>query len=237
MLVLPFLEFRLAPMNDARPADIMMHRFRYAVKYALAPLLYRHAPFGLAPERLAVYLNCLLERADVEGDVAEIGCNIAGTAVIASQIVERFSPEKFYICYDTFKGFVDDQFDLDVTKGTPKRLRRYFSANSAKLAKRILCLHGRNDVLLVQGDATTLPDDRLRESYSVILVDVDLSEPTYEILTRFFPRLSVGGAILVDDCVEGNGDWKAIIGYRRFCIEQGLEEHYRYGFGVVVKSK
>jgi O-methyltransferase len=213
-----------------------MYRFRYAVKYMLAPVLYRHAPFGLAPERLAIYLNCLLEKSHVPGDVAEIGCNIAGTAVIASKIVERFSPQKSYICYDTFQGFVDDQFDVDLTAGTPGSLRKYFSANSEKLAKRILRLHGRNDVVLVKGDATKLTTQQLRDKYSVILLDVDLSEPTYKILELFYPRLSSGGVILIDDCIEGNDDWKAIIGYRRFCAEQKLAEEYRYGFGIVSKS-
>lgn len=213
----------------------MMHHLRYAVKYILAPILYRHAPFGLVPERLAVYLNCLLEKAEVPGDVAEIGCNLAGTSIIGSKIVEKFTPQKLYICYDTFEGFIDDQFDVDEIKGTPSKLRRYFSSSSEKLVKRILHLHGRKDVVLVKGDATKLSAEQLRNNYSVILLDVDLSDPTYKILTLFYPRLSRGGVILVDDCIEDHDDWKAIIGYKKFCTEQGLEELYQYGFGVVAK--
>ncbi len=211
------------------------HRVRYIVKYLLAPILYRHAPFGLAPERLAVYLNCLLDKAGVSGDVAEVGCNLAGTAIIASKIVQKFSPEKSYVCYDTFEGFLNEQFDADVSKGMPRGLRKYFSANSEKLVKRILSLHGRKEVILVKGDATKLRPPQLRYHYSVVLLDVDLSEPTHDILELFYPRLSSGGVILVDDCIQGNGWWKAIVGYKRFCAEHNLEEDYRYGFGVITK--
>jgi hypothetical protein len=214
----------------------MLHHIKFAVKYLLAPILYRHAPFGLAPERLAIYLSCLLEKFDVAGDVAEIGCNICGTSVIASSIVHRYSPNKQYICYDTFGGFVDEQFDSDVEKGTAPHLRRFFSANSERLARRILKIHDRNDVIFVKADATKLRDSQLRDSYSVILIDVDLSGPTYEILKLFYPRLVKRGIILVDDCIEGHPDWKAIDGYRKFCKEVSIGENYTFGFGIVEKG-
>ena len=65
--------------------------------------------------------------------------------------------------------------------------------------------------------------------------DVDLSDPTYQILNLFYPRLSSRGVILVDDCVDGNEDWRAVIGYRKFCVEHKLEESYRYSFGIITK--
>ncbi len=86
----------------------MLNYIRYVGKSILVPLLYyRYAPFGLAPERLAIYISSLIEKADVPGDVAEVGCNLGGTAVIASKVVEKYSKRKSYICYDTFGGFVD----------------------------------------------------------------------------------------------------------------------------------
>jgi hypothetical protein len=68
-------------------------------------------------------------------------------------------------------------------------------------------------------------------------LDVDLAEPTYEGLRRFWPRLSPGGIILVDDCRDcAEQRWLARIGYERFCQENGLTPKMRYGFGIVEKS-
>jgi hypothetical protein len=67
----------------------MKEMLRVAAKKALAPLIYRFPPFGLQPERLATYLHSLLERQDLPGDVAEIGCNLGGTSAIAARMLKR----------------------------------------------------------------------------------------------------------------------------------------------------
>ena len=97
-------------------------------------------------------------------------------------------------------------------------------------------MHDCRDVLLVEGDITKIDDRLLSDNYSVVLLDVDLSEPTYIALKRFYPRLSKGGVILIDDCrQDGNQRWKANLGYQRFCQENGLTAEIRNGFGVVEK--
>ncbi len=83
----------------------------------------------------------------------------------------------------------------------------------------------------MQGDVTTIPDALLPQSCSAVLLDVDLTEPTYVALKRFWPRMAPGGVILVDDCQE-KSSWKARVGYSRFCEEAGLEQNYRYGMGL-----
>jgi hypothetical protein len=119
----------------------MKEMLRVAAKKALAPLIYRFPPFGLQPERLATYLHSLLERQDLPGDVAEIGCNLGGTSAIAAP----------------------------------------------------------------------------------------------HALQRFWPRMVAGGAaIYVDDC-PADYDWKARIGYEKFCGEAGLTPRYEYGLGVLYK--
>jgi O-methyltransferase len=206
---------------------------KHAIKYILAPVIYRQPPFGLEPARLGVYLWYLLERTSVCGDVAEIGCHLGGTAIIASQVVRKYSSKKAYVCYDTFGGFVDEQFSLDSPRGTPSNLRTHYSSNSELLVRKILRLHGCQDVQLVRGDATKLEDGQLKEKYSVILIDVDLSEPVYLTLKKFYPKLSKGGIILVDDCDEDNVVWKAREGYSRFCHEMGFQEKIKVGLGII----
>jgi predicted O-methyltransferase YrrM len=110
-----------------------------------------------------------------------------------------------------------------------------FSANSVKLVRKILEQHGCGDIRLVQGDATKLAPEDL-SYYSVVLTDVDLSEPSYEIMKIFWPRLVPGGIMLCDDCVKRRG-WLAIDGYRKFCTEMQLPEEYYHGLGIIRKPE
>jgi hypothetical protein len=212
----------------------MKEMMRVAAKKALAPLIYKFPPFGLQPERLATYLHSLLERKELPGDVAEIGCNLGGTSAIAARMLKRVGWKNRYICYDTFGGFVPEQFDNDVERGTEASRRGMFASNSVGLVRKILDQHGVPEVELVAGDITTIADDRLSPAYSVVLLDIDLADPTYIALERFWPRMVAGGAIYVDDCPAGY-NWKARIGYEKFCGEAGLTPRYEYGLGVLYK--
>jgi predicted O-methyltransferase YrrM len=209
-------------------------QFKKLARSALAPLLYRYPPFTLAPERLYLFLHCLIETRDVPGAVVEIGCNLGGTAIIARKMLHRLGMAKRYICIDTFDGFVESQFAADAARGTPASDRTLFAGNSRVLVGRIMDQHGCDDVTLIEGDITTLPAAELPDTCSVVLVDVDLTEPTLVALQRFWPRLARGGMILVDDCAE-HSSWKARIAYTRFCENEGLTPDFRYGMGLLVK--
>jgi O-methyltransferase len=139
-----------------------------------------------------------------------------------------------YICYDTFNGFVEQHFESDVKRGMPADRQSMFAANSQRLVRKILDRHGASNVELVAGDITKVKDADLAAAYSVVLLDIDLADPTYEALKTFWPRLSAGGVIYVDDCPE-NYSWKARLGYQKFCQEAGLSEKYAYGLGVLDK--
>jgi predicted O-methyltransferase YrrM len=210
---------------------LQLKRFARAT---LAPIVYRYPPFALAPERLYLFLHHLVQTKDVPGPVVEIGCNLGGTTIIAKQMMDRIGIRKRYICIDTFDGFVGNQYATDVALGTPQADRHMFSGNSRELVAKILAQHGCSGVDLIEGDVTALPDALLPPDCSLVLADVDLTEPTLVALRRFWPRLSAGGAILVDDCAERTS-WKARIGYSRFCTEAGLPETYQYGMGLLNK--
>lgn len=205
---------------------------RYAVKRTLAPVIYKHPPFGLQPERLYVWLDALEQTRNLTGDVVEVGCNMAGTTVIAQKMLVQTGVEKRYVCIDTFGGFIEQQFSSDAKAGTPQHKLRDFSANSMSLVKAVLKQHGVRGVELVQADICSC--ESLPDRIAACLHDVDLSEPTYRGLMKIYPRLVPGGIICVDDCPEAY-DWKARDGYIRFVTEVGLPQRYRYGMGLVQK--
>ncbi|MGE0751230.1 MAG: TylF/MycF/NovP-related O-methyltransferase [Variibacter sp.] len=210
------------------------YQLKRMARHALVPLLYRYPPFALTPERLYLFLHHLVETKDVPGAVIEIGCNLGGTAVIAKQMMDRLGIDKPYICIDTFDGFIEEQFAADVALGTPAGDETMFSGNSKELVAKIMKRHRAGDIALVQGDVMQIPDRLLPDQCSVVLLDVDLTEPSYVALNRFWPRLMPGGAILVDDCQE-SCSWKARLGYSRFCEENGIAQEYRYGMGLLYR--
>lgn len=211
----------------------MLHAMRAVAKRTLAPLIFRYPPIGLKPQRMAIYLTELLERSGMDGDVAEVGCSVGGTAIFACQALRNVGWRGDYVCFDTFGGFVEEQYQADVAQGLRPTKRHLFSANSIELVRKITDQHGRSDIRLVQGDATKLADDQLGR-YVAVLADIDLSEPSYQVMKRFWPRLMPGGIMMCDDCVEDRA-WLAREGYEKFCHEQGVEPEYRYGLGIVRK--
>lgn len=208
---------------------------RTMMKTAFAPLIYRYPPVGLKEARLAVYLQGLLDRVGMQGDVAEIGCNVGGTSIVAYRALMQAGWTGRYTCFDTFGGFIPDQFAVDAEQGTTASKLTLFSANSVGLVRKILRQHKAEAIQLVQGDATKLKPEQLGR-YAVVLADIDLAEPSYEVMKLFWGRLLPGGIMFCDDCVE-NRSWLAIDGYRKFCAEFGLPEEYAYGLGIVRKPR
>lgn len=206
-------------------------------KTTFSKVLFRYPPtgFGIHPERLYNYLDTLHRYRNVDGLILETGCNLGGTAILAYKFLQNIGVEKSYVCIDTFEGFLHSQFDNDLHYGMSETYRHAYSANSVRLTRKILDQHGCKDVKLIRGDIVTMPSDNLPNRISVCLLDVDLSEPTYQGLKKIYERMSPGGKILIDDCPP-DSHYKARLGYQKFVKEAGLEEKYEFGMGVIIKA-
>jgi O-methyltransferase len=200
-------------------------------KRILRSLIYRFPPIMIAPERLYLWMDTLIQTQRVPGDVLEVGCYLGGTAAVANKMLRNLSARKRYLVVDTFEGFVAEQWTEDQALGTPGRLKKHFSLNSTELARWVLDRHGGEEVEIIKGDIVALSEDSLPGQVSACLLDVDLSEPIQKGLERVYPRLQPGGVIIVDDC--GDDEYKARIGYERFVRSAGLPEEYKFGAGIV----
>jgi O-methyltransferase len=221
-----------------QPGEAVVKRLvRGAVARYRPALLYRNPASSLQPERLYLFLDTLWRTRRVDGAVLEVGCWLGGTSAIASGLLQRTGYGKRYVCIDTFSGFVPEQFDRDREHGTPEDSRRLFTATSLQMVRTLLDHWGRPEVELVQGDIVSLPDELLPDKIAACLLDVDLDLPTYEALARIYPRLSLNGTILVDDCPERTPWAGARVAYKRFVEENGLPERYEMGMGVIVRDE
>ncbi|MEP3387666.1 MAG: TylF/MycF/NovP-related O-methyltransferase [Reichenbachiella sp.] len=213
-----------------------MNFIKLKAKEVLAPFIYKRLNSGLQPERLYYYLHTIINKKEIEGGILEIGCHLAGTSIIAKNMISKLGYDKSYECLDTFGGFVKEQFDNDALKyKVPNRDGRFFSANSKKLVQKILKIHSREDIKLIQGDIASFDVQKLSTPISICLLDVDLEIPIYEGLKKIYPLLSKHGIILIDDCPEKTSWGGARKGYEKFMNEINASPEYRFGFGVVEK--
>ncbi|WP_291715224.1 TylF/MycF/NovP-related O-methyltransferase [Bradyrhizobium sp.] len=214
---------------------IKMVGLKLLAKAALKPLIYRFPPIMLAPERLMLWQQTLIETMSVGGDVVEVGCYLGGTAAVSARMMRNLGDDRQYRVYDTFSGFTDRHWALDAAKGIFSGARDDFSSNSPRLTRWVLDRHGGKNVEIHQGDITSLPDSALPARISACLLDVDLTEPIYLGLKRLHPRLGDGGIILIDDC-DDKGWYRAKIGYERYLAELGKSPTYKYGMGILRKG-
>ena len=211
--------------------------FARAAQRHLPVFLYlrlRPNPPLLVPERLYAYLDALWQRRMMDGAIVEVGCYRGGTTRVACSFLRRTGFQTPYICIDTFSGFRPSHFARDTARhGTASRFSSWFNSNSRQLFERLMTWYGC-DVRVIEADIATMDPSALPPAIAVALLDVDLEIPTFEGLTRIWPRLARGGIVLVDDCAPQDNPFPgARAGYQRFTAKHSIPERYFMGMGLL----
>jgi len=80
------------------------------------------------------------------------------------------------------------------------------------------------DFELIKGDVSettkTYSDDRIGAKISLLYMDLDLGEPTYNVLKNLWNKVSRGGMVVFDE--YGYHQWSETIGVDKFVEEYGL---------------
>jgi len=126
--------------------------------------------------------------------------------------------EKPYVAIDTFKGFLKEDIDYEVSnRGKADRLvklKRAFASNKKSWVERTLQRNGVTRATLIEADASTFDYGPYEISFA--LIDVDLYLPVRNSLEKLYPRMAEGGIIVVDDCA-GPSIWDgALQAYEEF---------------------
>lgn len=122
----------------------------------------------------------------VPGDLAEVGVFRGGTA----RLLARTRPERELHLFDTFAGLPDRVSEHD-------RLRAGEFAASLATVRGFLADCPR--VAFHQGQFPTTAAAVADRRFSLVHVDVDLYESARACLEFFWPRLSPGGMLVLDD--------------------------------------
>lgn len=206
---------------------------RVLIRKILGTSLFGPPVSCLVPENLYAYLDAVYKKRKLNGTILEVGCAFGATAAIAYTFLARQGIHKDYTCIDTFQGFVPAHLEVDRRLGLPPENESKFSDLSKDIVQAALKSWGIFQIRLIEGDIASMDESLIPDEISVCLMDVDLKVPIYRGLQRVYPNLQNGGVILVDDCTLGTSWVGALEGYRQFISEQGLNEKYFMGFGVV----
>jgi hypothetical protein len=147
-------------------------------------------------------LICLLERTrEIGGDVAECGVYRGASLIPMAIWATQHDLKKTFHGFDSFEGFADsivkDQqmggADIDCKRPGGMNETSYELVASKAIAFRL------QNVRLHKGFFThTLPETS-DTHFSLVHLDCDAYDAYLECLTFFYPRMSAGGVILLDE--------------------------------------
>ena len=163
---------------------------------------------------------------DIEGDFVECGVWRGGNSIVAAEMIKLYGSDKMVWLYDTFAGMTQptevdidlqgikayEEYDSSKMNGYNKMY--YASLDDVKEQFRIRNLLELN-VRFIQGDvAVTLNSEHLLpKKISVLRLDTDWYESTKVELEILYPKLSVGGCLIVDDYGHWEGSRRAVDEY------------------------
>lgn len=167
----------------------------------------------------------VLER-KVNGDFVECGVWRGGNAILAAGIFKQYGSQKRTYLFDTFSGMTEPISD-DVSY-TGKVAKKWYELK--KKADHIDWCYASLDevrknfekaelldekVSFVRGDVleTLQNNELLPEKISVLRLDTDWHESTKAELEILYPRLSIGGVLIIDDYGHWSGSKKAVDEY------------------------
>jgi len=138
----------------------------------------------------------------ISGDFSECGCWKGHSTYMISKLLQDNGFSQTFHIFDSFEGGLSDKSEEDknlrekLTEAQIKKEKMLFS-NTEEDVKKLL-----SDFKFVKLYPGWIPE-RFHEvsnrTFSFVFIDVDLYQPTLESLNFFYPRLSKGGVIVIDD--------------------------------------
>lgn len=158
--------------------------------------------------------------ASVPGAIVECGVFKGASLSRFAMFRELYgqADSKRLVAFDTFGKFPETGFSQD------QAIRRKFIAEAGEESiskdQMMAVLKQKNitgNIELVEGDITkTVPDFVKKNSdfkISLLNLDTDIYEPAVTILEYFFPLISTGGVLILDDYSVFPGETKAVNDY------------------------
>jgi O-methyltransferase len=166
----------------------------------------------LSPERLLNNMEStrLVDAGKIPGDIVEVGVFKGGSML--SMMLTCTEPRDFYL-YDTFEGMTPPiDADVDLTgKKASDILEQVMCYAGIEEVKRNIFAHTEvpsERIHFVKGDI--LKNEVFPQKIAILRIDTDWYESTKYELEHFYPLVSEGGVIIIDDYGHWKGCRKAV---------------------------
>lgn len=152
--------------------------------------------WGSSQPRFRVYTACwaALQARDIPGDYVECGVNRGGIARTQIELLDFNQLAKSYWLVDTFCGFPEEQKQF-VSSGMPA------DAYSECYEDVVRTFAPFPRVRLVRGAVPDVLPQVEVDSVCYLSLDMNTAEPELQALEYFWPRLSRGAIVIMDDYV------------------------------------
>ncbi len=166
--------------------------------------------------------------AGIPGGFVECGVWKGGAAMLMALTLKHVGiGDRFIYLYDTFSGMTEpSENDLIAWNKRPVREKweedrlgeknnfGWWAVSREKVLENMLSTgYPVGSIRLVEGDVLkTLPEDA-PEQIALLRLDTDWYESTRHELEQLYPRLQIGGVLLIDDYGHFTGARKAVDGY------------------------
>jgi len=141
-----------------------------------------------------------LDKKELKGEIAEVGVMWGGSAKIITKII----PDKTVYLFDTFEGLPDDMdYTVDPTD--------YFVGAMAVDLDKVKKFLKNCNVKIYPGIFPQETSKYIKDKkFAFVHIDVDIYKATKDTLEFFYPRLEVGGSIVIHDYPLHRGVQKAV---------------------------
>ena len=193
--------------------------------------------YKITPAQLSFLCNGIAETKGSHGAILEIGVAKGDTSAFLLEHLKTTADSRTIYFLDTFSGFTEESIVHEVNvRGKGAGAYEAFRYGDEKIFVQNLERLGYTNFKTLRGDASTLDYSQFG-SIDVVLLDIDLYQPTKRILERLWDHMAVPGFICVDDC-KGETEWDGSLeAYLEFMSVKGLQPEVVGGKGGIIVKR
>ena len=186
-------------------------------------LVRRVQPYTMtSPERIGALKNAVeyIVKNDIPGDIVECGVWKGGSMMAVALTLQALGAQRHLHLFDTFEGMtaptaVDRDIKGELAATTMVARQGVWSRSPIDEVRDAMRSTGYDERLIsyIKGPVEDTLPGQAPPSIALLRLDTDWYESTKHELRHLFPRLNVGGVLIIDDYGHWEGARKAVDEY------------------------
>lgn len=188
------------------------------------------------PGELCAMVNFIDATRNSGAAIVEVGVAQGGTSVFLLEHLATTGDERTLHLLDTFSGFTRNSVDHEVqSRRKAKRDYDRFRYGDEIRFRKNLSELGYQRFSISKGDAAIFDWSSLAP-IGAVLLDIDLYQPTINVLDAVYPHLAPAGGIVIDDCLAGTPWDGSLQAYEEFIVRHNMPFERVGRKGAVIRA-